>query len=394
MTTTTNFEDARLMTKNPFRGPVVILLLGTTCYAIGILMFCYGWLLPRRPPPILRTLPSRSRSVHVSSTPIRVSQEQFKDGLDEQASDNEHVSFSSDEDVSRPSTPAKKRLSTPRIYADLTSFCARSSTHSGDGCAVGSTCSGKSSQSNGTGSEVVKVERAGSICSSIQSGTSSLLGRRRRLSLSIPLPSRSMFKPKHRKPPAVERHRAVSDPCTYSTSPATPSPLPRPTSHVLVQRPPNAIPQEVFRTTFVNPFRIKPRRSKTMHDLPSAREAAGEASHSDSVERSQRRRPSAAACSSPSPVPRTQPYASPRFARSPTEAGSPRKQRKAVHPPASRKERNMTAPDVIACATEIAHVRPRSQSLVASTMAPASALKPSLCGEQRCRETPHRRSVS
>ncbi|KAH9948668.1 hypothetical protein B0H21DRAFT_732504 [Amylocystis lapponica] len=445
----TNSEELLIL-----RGPVFITFLGSTCSAIiaVVLLYCFEGLLATR-------TPCSCHNCSLASTPLSVSKEGTYDEFHEQSysDDKRRVSFFSDEDLPWLTVPAEKRLSVPRTFTDPFFSNRRSSTHSDDALALHPPSSAKFNRTNSIGS-VTKAERRGSICSSIQSGTSSFLTHRP--SLSIPFPNMNVFKPKSTKPPAVKRHRAMSDPCAYTAPPAassvkevTPPVNTTPSrSHLSrprrpLERPPNAIPEEIFRTTFVNPFRIAPKRSRTMYNLreqPSsipaiiqlirfassapAKEVSRDASRdSDSSGRSQRRwslnsyvpihfcthgsflhphTPPATvpACSNPRLVPRTQPYGPPHFAQTPTEVGSARSQRRTPHPPTSRKdcrERSMTAPDGSArAAGDRARARGTerqySQNLVGAGDAPASAPKPSLAasGEERRRRVHRRHSAS
>ncbi|GBE77259.1 hypothetical protein SCP_0101320 [Sparassis crispa] len=386
---------------------VALFLLSSTWFALSILMFAVDYLLGvlKLKAPVLSQEALRAQ---INKAATATHMQAYVEQRARTADECQHVSFS-DAASPRESGPAPSRALSDRT------LCAPSSpTRS----VSSSTLVSRSSPSRLSPPlpRTTESKKAGVSCSRAESSPASSLSvspRRPQMPLRLPTSvNMNMFR-KSRRPPAADKQRAGSDPGSSTATQKLAEQAQRNT-----QNPPG----ESYRTTFVNPFRLKPLRSKTVSVLPTAKEHP-EVNSEASIPASPPRRSSSKRLSlpaylninlniqtsilqSPRPrtpreregVPRTQPYGAPYFAAmpSPVEVKSRRSAscssspRKGSLDSGSRNYERLRA-------EELEEQRMRGTSLVSGFVPPVkqvNALGLSLGSGEEKRSTRHRPTKS
>ncbi|OBZ79647.1 hypothetical protein A0H81_01366 [Grifola frondosa] len=355
-----------------------VMLFGAFWFGVSVVVLYVFWIVPSmkpKPPPV-----SRRPSETVSSLPSPPSSILNQDGGTPCKCGN-RVSFSDE----TPRSPTKKRWSSPaRLFASAKSSPSPRSDPRSDFIDSGlfAILTSPSIRSR------FSLSREGSLVSSLSESRPTFHSR---------LPSLKLFKSKSRKSSGVpESIRSGSDPVSLSSTSTTASaPPPIPYHKLRNYETPTG---EMLRTTFVNPFRFKPRRAKTftaasdasLSNVARASAAAERPNYrhfhsfhpkASTDARVSSRRPregsvssastaaSYASSISPRDVPRTQPYSAPYHARMPGDLSSTRSQ--------APRRGGLSGPERSALRPS-ERVRSRAQSLRASEELPPNALGLSL----------------
>ncbi|KAI0783131.1 hypothetical protein C8Q75DRAFT_477746 [Abortiporus biennis] len=254
-----NEQLQRMLTRNPL-VPLAVVLFGSVWFAISIVVFCLGLLFPSiraQPPPTVSTSTPRQRrrngAVHLSTS--SANNHPYPSMLvPKQPHPDSHVNFPGIQSITPPTRI--KRWSSPGFLPPASAYQDIDSTESFADSSLASV------------SNFARVDETASFDASPSSTVSTLPedmpSRRTSLSsyhkrvLSTRLPGMNVFRTRSKKSEKDGVHsRSSSIASTSSLSSAAPSPNSSPTRKS-VELPESG---ETYRTSFVSPFKFRPKRS-------------------------------------------------------------------------------------------------------------------------------------